>query len=36
MRRAAEFWADFRRRGQPTATDASLDGEAVLAAQADC
>jgi predicted nucleic acid-binding protein len=34
MHRAAEFWADLRRRGQPTAGDESLDADAILAAQA--
>ncbi len=34
MLRAAEFWADSRRRGQPTADPKELDCDAILAAQA--
>ncbi len=34
MRHAAEFWADLRRRGLPTAGDESLDADAILAAHA--
>jgi predicted nucleic acid-binding protein len=34
MRKAAEFWADLRRRGLPTAGDESLDADAILAAHA--
>lgn len=34
MRRAAEFRADLRRKGRPTAESAALDGEVILAAQA--
>jgi predicted nucleic acid-binding protein len=34
MRRAAELWASARRRGRPSAVDADLDGDAIIAAQA--
>lgn len=34
MRKAAEFWADVRRRGLPTSGDESLDADSILAAHA--
>lgn len=34
MRAAAEFWARARRQGRPATSDAALDGDMILAAQA--
>src|SRR5205814_363223 len=34
MRKAAEFWADARNRGIPTADDKALDADMILAGQA--
>jgi predicted nucleic acid-binding protein len=34
MLKAAEFWAEVRRRGRPTADEKTLDADAILAGQA--
>jgi len=34
MRQAALFWAQARQQGQPTASDKTIDGDMILAAQA--
>ncbi|CAN1212067.1 Type II toxin-antitoxin system VapC family toxin [Tumidithrix helvetica PCC 7403] len=34
MRQAAQFWAQARQQGQPTAGDKTIDGDMVLVAQA--